>query len=97
MQDKKIRIDDQVLTYKKGLKWYTLPYEEITNAYLRIEEVNGRLCCGVANFDMHFLVLKTKSGESIKIEGSSKDIVKQILDELVQKNDKLVIGFNKDK
>lgn len=97
MEDKKIKLDEQVLTYKKGLKWHTLPYVEITNAYLRIEEVNGRLCCGVASFDMHFLVLKTKAGDSIKIEGSSKEIIKQMLEELPQKNEEIVIGFNKDK
>ena len=97
MEEKKIRLDEQSLAYKKGLKWHAVSYEDIVNAYLRIEEVNGRLCCGVASFDMHFLMLKTKSDELIKIEISSKDIVKQILDELTQKNDKIVIGFNKDK
>lgn len=96
LEDKKIKLDDTLLTYKKGLKWNALPYTEITNAYLRIEEVNGRLCCGVASFDMHFLVLKTKSGELIKIEGSSKEIVKEILDVLSQKKSEIVIGFNKD-
>lgn len=94
--DKKIRLDETLLTYKKGFKWITIPYKEITNAYLRIEEVNGRLCCGVASFDMHFLMLKTKSGELIKIEGSSTEIVKEILDVLSQKNSEIVIGFNKD-
>lgn len=97
MEDKKIKLDEQVLTYKKGLKWYPLPYQEITNAYLRIEEVNGRLCCGVASFDLHFLMLKTKSGELIKIECSSKEIVKNLLEELKQKNEEIVIGYTKDK
>lgn len=97
MEDKKIKLGDQVITYKKGLKWYPLQYEEITNAYLRIEEVNGRLCCGVASFDMHFLMLKTKTDELIKIECSSKEIVKSLLEELKQKNDEIVIGYVKDK
>lgn len=96
LEDKKIKLDDTLLTYKKGFKWNTLPYTEIINAYLRIEEVNGRLCCGVASFDMHFLMLKTKSGELIKVEGSSKEIVKEILEVLSQKNDEIMIGFNKD-
>ena len=96
LEDKKIKLYDTSLTYKKGFKWNALPYTEIINAYLRIEEVNGRLCCGVASFDMHFLMLKTKSGELIKVEGSSKEIVKEILDVLSQKNSEIVIGFNKD-
>ena len=96
VEDKRIRLDEELLTYKKGFKWNTLPYTEIINAYLRIEEVNGRLCCGVASFDMHFLMLKTKSGDLIKVEGSSKEIVKEMLDILSQKNSEIVIGFNKD-
>ena len=99
MEDKKIRLEEQYIYYRKGLKWHTLSYEDIVNAYLRIEAVNGRICCGVASFDMHFLMLKTTTGELIKIECGSKEIVKQLLDELSQKNNetgKIIIGYKKD-
>ena len=95
MEDKRIKLNEQELSYRRNLKWHTLPYTEITQAYLRIEEVKGKLCCSVANFDMYFLMLKTKSDELIKIEARSQDIVKQILDELKQKNPNIKIGFNK--
>lgn len=94
-EDKKIKMKEQELEYKKGFKWYTLPYSEIMHAYLRIEEVKGKLCCGVANFDMHFLMLKTKAGELIKIEASSGDKVKQMLEELKKKNPEMEIGYKK--
>lgn len=97
MEDKKIKLGEQELTYRRGIKWYTLPYEEITHAYLRIEEVKGRLCCGVASFDMHFLMLKTSAGELLKLEASSREIVKQMLDELKEKNPNVSIGFKKEK
>ena len=93
MDDKRIKFNDQVLVYKKGFKWLTIPYDEITQAYLRIEEVNGRLCCGVANFDMYFLMLKTSSNDLIKIECSSRERVKQMLEQLKQKNAEIEIGF----
>lgn len=96
MEDKKIKLNDQEIFYKKGLKWTTLSYESIIQAYLRIEEVNGRLCCGVANFDMYFLVLKVKSGDLIKIEVSSKEIVKEMLEFLKVKNTDIKIGYKKD-
>lgn len=95
MEDKRIKFGDQELTYKRGFKWFSLPYAEITNAYLRIEEVKGKLCCSVANFDMYFLMLKTTSEDLIKIEASSQDIVKRMLEELKQKNEKISIGFKK--
>lgn len=97
MEDKKIKFGERELTYKRGFKWYTLPYEEIAHAYLRIEEVKGRLCCGVANFDMHFLMLKTNAGELFKLEATSQEIVKQMLDELKEKNPNVSIGFKKMK
>lgn len=95
MEDKRIKLGDRELTYKKGFKWFSLPYTEITNAYLRIEEVKGKLCCSVANFDMYFLMLKTTSEDLIKIEASSQEIVKRMLDELKSKNEKISIGFKK--
>lgn len=95
MEDKRIRLRNNDIEYKKGFKWYTLPYAEIRQAYLRIEEVNGRLCCGVASFDMFFLMLKTNGGELLKIEATSKDIVKQMLEEIRKKNEKTEIGYKK--
>lgn len=95
MEDKKIKLNDQELIYKKGFKWQSLFYSEIVQAYLRIEEVNGRLCCGVASFDMYFLMIRTSSDELIKIEASSKEIVKEMLEELKQKNSTIEIGYKK--
>lgn len=97
MEDKKIRLQDSEIAYKKGFKWYTLPYESVKQAYLRVEEVNGRLCCGVASFDMFFLMLKTVEDELIKVEATSKEIVKKMLEEIKKKNDGIEIGYRKEK
>ncbi len=51
--DKKVRIADQSVEYKKGFKWLSMPYAEIVQAYMRIEEVNSKVCCGTANFGRH--------------------------------------------
>lgn len=93
--DSKIRFADQEIEYKKGFKWLALPYSDIVQAYMRIEEVNGRLCCGTANFDMHFLMLKTQSGELIKIEVSSRELARQMLEELHTINERIEIGYKK--
>lgn len=94
-EDRKIRMQEQELEYKRGFKWYALPYEEIAHAYMRIEEVRGRLCCSVGNFDMHFLVVKTKAGELLKIDASSQKVVKRALEELAKRNPKIEIGYKK--
>ena len=90
--DKKIRFHEQEMEYRKGFKWYVLPYSDIANAYMRIEEVNGRLCCGSVSFDMHFLMLRTSSGELLKIEVSSRERVREMLEQLRVKNEKIKIG-----
>ena len=95
MEDKKIKLLEQEVEYKKGLKWYKLPYSDIKQAYLRVEEVNGKLCCGVANFDMFFLVIKTKEEKLLKIEASSKEIVKEMLELLQKKNPEIEVRFKK--
>ena len=95
MEDKRIKLQEQEVEYKKGLKWYTLPYTDIVQAYLRVEEVNGKLCCGVASFDMFFLMMKTREEELIKVEATSKEIVKEMLEVLKEKNPGIEIGYKK--
>lgn len=91
----KIVLQEKELEYKKGLKRCTLPYPEISKAYLRIEEVKGRLCCGVANFDLYFLMLQTKEGELLKLEVPSKELAKEMLEELETKNPAIEVGYKK--
>ena len=95
MEDKRIKLQEQEVEYKKGFKWYILPYEDIVQAYLRVEEVNGKLCCGVASFDMFFLMMKTREEELIKVEATSKELVKELLEVLKEKNAGLEMGYKK--
>ena len=96
MEDKRIRLEETELAYKKGFKWHNMSYTEIKQAYMRIEEVRGRLCCGVANFDMYFLMLKTMDDTLVKIEVTSRELVKQALEILQQKNENIEIGYKKE-
>ena len=91
----KVVLQEKELEYKKGFKWYKLSYPEISKAYLRIEEVNGRLCCGVANFDLYYLMLQTKEGELLKLEVPSKELAKEMLEELEVKNPAMEVGYKR--
>lgn len=96
ISDKRIRFTDQSIEYKKGFKWLSLPYDEISQAYMRIEEVNSKMCCGTANFDMHFLMLKTLSGELLKIPVTSRALTEQMLENLRTTNAEIEIGYKKN-
>ncbi len=93
LDNKKIRFTDTGVSYRKGFKWVSLPYEQIVQAYMRVEEVKSRMCCGVANFDMHFLMLRTRTGELIKIGVLPCDQVKQMLEKLREANPQIGIGY----
>ena len=95
ISDKRIRITDQSVEYKKGFKWLSLPHTEIIQAYMRIEEVNSKVCCGTANFDMHFLMLKTRSGELLKIPVTSRVLTERMLDSLRTITPNIEIGYKK--
>lgn len=96
LNQKKIRFTDTGISYRKGFKWVSLPYEQIGQAYMRVEEVNSRMCCGRANFDMHFLMLKTQAGELIKIGVLPCDQVKKMLEKLREANPQIEIGYKKE-
>ena len=95
MEDTRIKLNEQDVAYKKGLKWHMLSYLDIKQAYLRIEEARGKLCCGVALFETYYLMLKTVEEELIKIEVSSKENAKRMLDFLKEKNTEIEIGLKK--
>lgn len=94
--DKKVRITEQSVEYRKAFKWHSLPYTEIMQAYMRIEEANSKVCCGTANFDMHFLMLKTHSDELLKIPVSSRVLTERMLESLHTINPEIKIGYKKN-
>ncbi len=96
INDRRIRFTGRSVEYKKGFKWLPVPYDEIIHAYMRIEEVNSKMCCGTANFNMHFLMLKTRSGELLKIPTTSRAITEQMLEHLRGVNSNIEIGYKKN-
>lgn len=95
ISDRRVRLTDQNVEYKRGFKWISLPCSEILQAYLRIEEVKSKMCCGTANFDMHFLMLKTRSGDLLKLPVTSRKFVEQILESLRASYPAIEIGYKK--
>ena len=63
----KVKIGQEYIFWKKGLRWYVVPADQIIRAYRRIEEVCTRCCCGPTNFDTQKLVLELKNGEVLTL------------------------------
>lgn len=87
----KVNFTDTGIETKGVLSKKEYSFDSITNAYLRIEEIEAKVCCGRANFDRSFLVL-TVGGKEVVIEMETKAQVKHVLEKLPEKNPSIIIG-----
>ena len=94
LKDLKVRLGEENLSYKKAFKWKELSYSDIRHAYLRVEEVNAKMCCGRANFDMIFLMLQTDSlPDPLKLPITKIEKGKEMLSLIHRKNPETKIGY----
>lgn len=72
-----------------------LPISQIRHAYLRIEEVKARVCCGIANFDQTYLMILGADDKLRKYLVSDKEAGQQALDHIAALNPETKIGYYK--
>lgn len=87
----KVNITENGIETKGVLSKKLIPFEGISNAFLRIEEIEAKVCCGRANFDRSYLVLINQGKEEV-IEMETKAQVKHILEILKEKVPNITIG-----
>lgn len=63
----KVKLGENELFWKAGLRWYVVPMNRVRRAYRRVEFVQGKLCCGRASYDIQSLVLELDDGTSREI------------------------------
>ena len=63
----KVKLGENTIFWKKGLRWYGVKIEQVERVYRRVEEVKSKLCCGSANFDIQKLMLQLKNGEELSV------------------------------
>lgn len=61
------RLGAASLFWKNGLKWYTIPLDQVERIYRRVEFVYGKLCLGGSSYDIQRLMLVLKTGENVEI------------------------------
>ncbi len=62
-----LRLGEQRLYFRAGLKVWYLPYRDIRRYFRRVVEVPAKLCCGRGNFAAEYLVLYGDAGELAQI------------------------------
>ena len=69
-----------------------LPIDRVEHAWLRQEEVKAKLCCGVANFDQFYLMIRDRDGTLHRGEVRSLEVGKEALSLLSLRNPDIRIG-----
>lgn len=68
----KVRISEHYLFYPRMLKTGYVPLADLTRAFIRVETVVSRVCCGPAEFHVYKIILCSAQGEIAAIEVDSE-------------------------
>ncbi|MBR1456017.1 MAG: hypothetical protein IJ594_02500 [Oscillospiraceae bacterium] len=68
----KLRVGSEGVYFREGLRTRFIPYSDMDRAFIRIHEVNGRMCCGSAVFH-YFRMVFAKDGKEFADMVSEKE------------------------
>lgn len=91
--DKRLQLTAEAVLYRKGLKWHSIALADLVRTYRRVEEATARLCCGVAEFTTHYIMLVPAQGETVKVEMTQESMAKEFLDAVKQQAPHIAIGL----
>jgi len=86
-------VGDLGVYYKSGFRTIFISYEEMERAFIRIQEVNGKLCCGKATFAYNRLVFVVKGKEYAEAMTEHETAFDEALELISKKAPSLPIGF----
>ena len=81
--------------YRDGFKTKYVPYPLLERAFIRIQEVNGRFCCGKAVFAYYRLVLVVDGKEWGDIMSEDEKAMDDALAAIAARSSATAIGFVK--
>lgn len=91
----KVRVGDLGIYYRDGLRIRHVSYSEMQRAFIRIQEVNGRMCCGRATFSYFRLVFIIDGKENQDIMSEDEKAMDAALARIGEKAPGVPIGFVK--
>lgn len=63
MKFEKLEISENGVSFREGFRKLQIPFEDISRAFIRVQEVNGKLCCGNAVFTYFRMVFVDRNGK----------------------------------
>ena len=92
----KLRLGQQHLYFRTGLKSYYLPYQDITRYFRRVMQVPAKLCCGKGDFEIENLVICGERGELAQIQLPGLKAAKIVMESLAELAPNAAVGHAKD-
>ncbi len=88
----KVRVGRLGLYFKEGLKTRFVPYDYLERVFIRINEVNGKLCCGTATFAYFRLVLVHEGKEFADVISENEKAMDEALALIAKRAPAVAIG-----
>ena len=89
----KLRVGDLGVYYKDGFRIRFIPYGEMDRAFIRVHEVNGRLCCGSAVFHYFRMVFVRDGKEFADVISEKESAMDQALAAIAVKAPDVATGL----
>ena len=89
----KLHVGDRGVYFKDGFRIRFIPYEEMDQAFIRVHEVNGRLCCGSAVFHYYRMVFMRDGKEFADMISEKEDAMDQALAAIAAKAPAVAVGL----
>ena len=91
----KVLVGSLGVYYRDGFKTKYVPYPMLERAFIRVQEVNGRMCCGKAVFHYFRLVIVVGGKEWGDVISEDEKATDDALAEIANRSPSTAIGFVK--
>lgn len=91
-----VRVGSLGVYFRAGLKMRFIPYTYLDKVFIRIQEVNARVCCGSACFMYYRLVLVHDGKEYADVLSESEKAMDDALALIHEKAPGLAIGISEN-
>ena len=88
----KLRVGDLGVYFRDGFRTRFIPYEDMDRAFIRVHEVNGRMCCGNAVFHYFRMVFMHDGKEFGDTVSEKENAMDQALAVIAAKAPNVAIG-----
>ena len=89
----KTRVGKLGVYFPSGFSTKFIPYEWMDQAFIRVHEVDGKLCCGKATFYYYRLVFKHAGREFADIMSENEKLTDQCLAAIAKNGPSVKIGY----